>query len=154
MAYLVNTSILVRLANQSDAQFALAAEAMLKLHDRGETLHITPQNLIEFRNVATRPVKNNGLGLSVAAAEANAANFEATLPLLADTPEIFLKWKDIVKSRGTIGKQVHNARLVAACHVHGVRNLLTFNAVHFDSLAKFGGGIAVVTPATVCQQQS
>jgi predicted nucleic acid-binding protein len=154
MAYLVDTSILVRLASQSDVQFAVAAEAVLKLHDRGEALHITPQNLIEFRNVATRPVKNNGLGLSVTAAETNAANFEATLPLLAETAEVFPKWKDIVKSLGTIGKQVHDARLVAVCHVHGVRNLLAFNAVHFASLASFGGGIAVVTPAAVCQDRS
>lgn len=152
MAYLVDTSILVRLANRADLQFDVAAEAMLNLHDLGETLHVTPQNLIEFRNVATRPMQNNGLGLSIAAAETNAAGFEATLPLLPDTPDVFTKWKEIVQTLGTIGKQVHDARLVAVCHVHGVENLLTFNVAHFASLAKYGPGITIADPASVCRR--
>ena len=62
MAYLVDTSILVRLANRADAAYPVADRAVVELHRRGETLHLTPQNLIEFRNVATRPVAVNGLG--------------------------------------------------------------------------------------------
>jgi predicted nucleic acid-binding protein len=152
MAYLVDTSVLVRLANRADLQYGVAAQAMLKLHDLGESLHVTPQNLIEFRNVATRPVKNNGLGLSIVAAEANAANFEDTLPLLPDTPEIFPKWKAIVELLGIIGKQVHDARLVAVCHVHGVKSFLTFNVAHFAALARFGPRLKVVEPADICQR--
>ena len=151
MAYLVDTSILVRLANSADLQFDVAAQAVLELHDLGEILHVTAQNLIEFRNVATRPMKNNGLGLSVVAAEANAANFESTLSLLPETPDIFPKWKAIVESLGIIGKQVHDARLAAVCHVHGVKNLLTFNAAHFVALARFGPGLTVVQPESICE---
>jgi hypothetical protein len=44
---------------------------------------------------------------------------------------------------------VHDARLVAVCHVHGVKNLLTFNVAHFARLAAFGPGVVVVDPATV-----
>ena len=150
MAYLVDTSILVRLANSADSQYAVAAQAVLELHDLGEVLHVTPQNLVEFRNVAARPVTNNGLGLPIVAAETNAANFEATLPLLPEIPEIFPKWKTIVQSLGIIGKQVHDARLVAVCHVHGVKNLLTFNTAHFAALARFAPGLAIVAPADVC----
>ncbi len=152
MAYLVDTSILVRLANSVDVQYGVAAQAMLKLHDLGEILHVAPQSLIEFRNVATRPVRNNGLGLPLVAAEANAANFEATLSLLPETPEIFPKWKAIVESLGIIGKQVHDARLVAVCHVHGVKNLLTFNSAHFAALARFAQGLTVVDPIDVCKR--
>ena len=152
MAYLVDTSILVRLANRADVQHAIAAQTMLELHDLGDVLHVTPQNLIEFRNVATRPVKNNGLGLSLAAADTHAADFEATLPLLIDTPAIFPQWKSIVQSLGIIGKQVHDARLVAVCHVHGVKKLLTFNAAHFSALAKYAPGLTIVDPADICQR--
>ncbi len=70
MAYLIDTSILGRLANVSDAQHAVATHAVLELHRRGEVLHVTPQVMIEFRNVATRPVANNGLGLSTVDTEA------------------------------------------------------------------------------------
>ena len=62
MAHLVDTSILARLANTADALHAMAAQAVLELHQRGEVLHVTAQNLIEFRNLATRPKSVNGLG--------------------------------------------------------------------------------------------
>ena len=110
---------------------------------------MTPQNFVEFRNMATRPKTANGLGLSAAGAEAKAAVFEATFPLLADTPDIYPAWKAIVGGLGIIGKQVHDARLVAVCHVHGASHLLTFNVGHFVRLAGFGPGVVVVDPASV-----
>jgi len=48
-----------------------------------------------------------------------------------------------------VGKQVHDARLVAVCHVHAVTHLLTFNVAHFRRLTAFGPAVAVVDPATV-----
>jgi predicted nucleic acid-binding protein len=94
MAYLLDTSVLVRLANVADAGHPLATWAVGKLHGRGEVLHLTPQVLIEFRNVATRPAAVNGLGLSTANAEFKAAGFEAKFPLLTDTPDIFSGMED------------------------------------------------------------
>jgi predicted nucleic acid-binding protein len=64
MAYLLDTNILARLANAADPNYAVAAHAVLELHRRGEVLHITPQVLIEFRNVATRPKTAERLGPS------------------------------------------------------------------------------------------
>jgi hypothetical protein len=84
VAYLIDTTILGRLANAADAQYAAAARAALELHRRGEILHVTPQVLVEFRNVATRPVAVNGLGLAPVDAETQAAIFEARFPLLAE----------------------------------------------------------------------
>ncbi len=121
----------------------------MELHQRGEVLHITAQNLIEFRNLATRPIGMNGLGLSAVDPEAKAAVFEGTFPLLAETPDIYPAWKALVGALGVIGKQVHDARLVAICQVHAVSHLLTFNVAHFIRMAAFGRGIVVVDPATV-----
>ena len=149
MAFLLDTNVLVRLANAADARHAVAARAVLELHRRGESLHITPQVLVEFRNVATRPAAVNGLGFSTVDAEAEAAGFEATFPLLAETPDIYPAWKAVVGATGVVGKQVHDARLVAVCHVYGVSHLLTFNGAHFTRLAEFGPGVAVVDPASV-----
>lgn len=122
---------------------------MLELHRRGEVVHLTPQVLIEFRNVATRPLSINGLGLSIVKAEAEAAGFEAKFPLLSETPDIYPAWKALVGALGVIGKQVHDARLVAVCHVHKVTHLLTFNVAHFTRMAGFGPGITVVDPGSV-----
>ena len=52
MAFLIDTNVLVRLANSTDAQHPDAARAVLELHRRGEELHITRQNLIEPFNFA------------------------------------------------------------------------------------------------------
>ncbi len=149
MAYLIDTNILARLANAADAQHAVAAQAIVELHRRGDVLHVTPQVLIEFRSMATRPKTQNGLGLSAVEAEALAAGFEAAFPLLADTPDLYAAWKALVGALGVIGKQVHDARVVAVCHVHGVTHLRTLNVSDFVRMAGFGPGIVVVDPASV-----
>jgi hypothetical protein len=129
--------------------FGIASHAVAELHSRGETLQIAPQNFVEFRNVATRPVANNGLGLTPAAAEAKAAILESTFPLLIETPAIYPNWKVLVQAFGVIGKQVHDARLVAIAHVHGVSHVLTFNTKHFVRFAGYGPRISVIDPVTV-----
>jgi predicted nucleic acid-binding protein len=149
MAYLVDTSVLGRLANTADPFYSVALRAVTELHQAGETLHSTPQVLIEFRNAATRPLAVNGLGLEPAAAEEKAALFEAAFPLLPDTPDVYPTWKSLVHAGGVIGKQVHDARIVAVCRVHGVTNLLTFNVAHFTRLANLEPGLTVVDPASI-----
>jgi predicted nucleic acid-binding protein len=149
VAYLIDTSVLGRLANTADVQHPVAAGAIGELHRRGELLYITSQNIVEFRNMATRPLIYNGMGLSAGDAEIKIAGYEAVFPLLHETPDIYPAWKSIVESLGIIGKQVHDARLVAVCHVHGVSHLLTFNVGHFTRFAGFGPGLAIVDPATV-----
>ena len=57
--------------------------------------------------------------------------------------------ESLVSALGVIGKQVHDACLVAVCHVHAVTHLLTFNIFHFVRMAGFGPGLVVVDPATV-----
>ena len=93
MAHLVDTSVLARLANTADPFHAVAAHAVLELHRGGEVLHLTAQNLVEFRNLATRPKAVNGLGLSAVDTGAKAAVFEGTFPLLVETPDIYPAWK-------------------------------------------------------------
>lgn len=137
------------MANQADAFHAMTKAAVAELHRRGETLLITPQNLVEFRNFATRPTGANGLGLAAITADQLLATFEAAFPLLPETPAIYPAWKAIVSSSGVVGKQVHDARLVAVCHAHSVTHLLTFNIGHFGRMASIPPGIVVIDPATV-----
>jgi len=68
---------------------------------------------------------------------------------LDDTPDIYPAWQAHVGALGVVGKQVHDARLVAVCHARGVSHLLTFNVAHFARLAGFGPGVVVVDPASV-----
>jgi predicted nucleic acid-binding protein len=146
MAALVDTSVLGRLANLADVSHVVAQVAVAEMHRRGETLHLTPQNLIEFRNFATRPVSSNGLGLSASAAKTLSDSFEASFPLLVETPAIFPAWQLLVDNLGVVGKQVHDARLVAVCHVYGITQLLTSNVSHFMRFQSVAPGIVVVDP--------
>lgn|SRR5262245_6519220 len=102
MAILVDTSILGRLANRTDAAYPVAAAAVAELHRRGEVLHVAPQSLIEFRNFATRPVSTNGLGLSAATVDGLVATFETTFPILPETADIYPAWKAIVTALGVM----------------------------------------------------
>ena len=149
MAYLIDTSVLGRLANSADVSYPIAIRAVVELHRRGEVLHVTPQNMIEFRNAATRPTAVNGLGLTASEAEAKSSAFEAAFPLLTEIPDIYPAWKALVSAVGVLGKQVYDARLVAVCHVYGISHLLTFNVSHFTRLARIGPGIVVVEPVNV-----
>lgn len=149
MPILVDTSILGRLANTSDAAHGIADAAVTKLHTQGEVLFVTAQNMIEFRNFATRPTSANGLGLSSGDAELKATVYEAVFPLLAELPDIYPTWKALVAAHGVVGKQVHDARLVAVCHVHRIDSILTFNVGHFTRLVGVGPTVTVIDPATV-----
>lgn len=149
MAVLVDTSVLGRLANRADAAHATAQAAIAGLHRRGEVLHVTAQYLIEFRGFAARPVAANGLGLAAPAAAAIAAAFEAAFPLLLETPDVYPAWRALADSLGVIGKQVHDARLIAVCHVHQITHILTFNVAHFLRLAGTPPGVVVIDCASV-----
>jgi predicted nucleic acid-binding protein len=87
--------------------------------------------------------------MTAAEADAHATVFEAVFPLLAETPGIYSAWKAIVNGLAILGKQGHDARLVAVCHAYGVPRLLTFNHTHFARLSAFPPGIVVIDPAGV-----
>ena len=149
MTWLVDTSILARLSNADDLQYPRATDAVEALHDRGETLQTAPQNLLEFRNCATRPVSSNGLGLTAADAQARAEEFEFLFPLAPEVPEIYLTWKSLAQASGVIGKQVYDLRLVAVCQVHRITDILTFNVEHLARFATLVPHVRVSDPDTV-----
>ena len=150
MAILIDTNVLVRLANNADPDQPVVTKAIAALHRRGESLFIAPQNIVEFRAVATRPVLVNGLGRSSAEVKIKIVEYLATFLLLEETPAIFPEWLAIVEGLGVLGKQVHDARLAACCYVHRLGQVLTFNVSHFSRLPAFRPGLAVLDPTTVC----
>ena len=131
MSILVDKYVLLRRVQPSHPSHGVAVESVARLLATGEAVYFTLQNISEFWNVATRPAAHNGLGFSPATALAEVANIEEDLELLPDTPPLYAEWKELVVRHGVVGVKVHDARLVAAMNVHGVRRLLTFNAGDF-----------------------
>jgi predicted nucleic acid-binding protein len=140
---LIDTNTLLRTLQVQHPQYETVARALETLIARGRELHIVPQNLVELWVVATRPLSQNGLGLSTPEAAAELARLKSMFPLLADTPAIYPVWESLVIQYRVSGKPAHDARLVAAMHVHGLTTILTFDRTGFARYA----GIEVLHPA-------
>jgi predicted nucleic acid-binding protein len=135
MRVLVDTNVLLRAVQSNHPLFAQATQAISSLVRRNDSVFFCPQNIIEFWNVATRPIEHNGFGLSPDQVLKEIGGFESSLSLLPDVPEIYATWKQIVKAHKVRGVQVHDARLVAIMTVYSVNALLTFNAADFARFA-------------------
>lgn len=150
MSYLLDTNIVLRWVNVQAPEHVVAVAAVQILRSRGETLFITPQNLVEFWSVATRPVNVNGLGFTPARADADVQTIEQFFPLLPDDSTIHGHRRRLVVVHGVSGRQAHDARLVAVMLAHKVSHLLTLNIGDFARYTE----ITVVHPATVITASS
>jgi predicted nucleic acid-binding protein len=70
------------------------------------------------------------------------ARIEPSVFRLPDSDAVYPEWRRIVTAHGVCGKTTHDARLVAAMVVHGVKHILTFNV---DDFARYTG-IEVLHP--------
>lgn len=145
MRVLIDTNILVRLADPKDRDHRLAAEALDRLDQEGHELRLVPQNLYEFWVVGTRPEAANGLGFSSEQMQRLLEHFAALFPLLKDERGVLDRWQALVIQHAVQGKQAHDARIVAAMLRHGVTHLLTFNGVDFGRYSD----VAILTPEDV-----
>jgi predicted nucleic acid-binding protein len=129
--FLLDTNILLRMADENAPQHLLAGEAVSVLLTRGNEVYITAQNLIEFWAVATRPLDVNGLGWTTQRTATEITQLCNKFPLLEDSPDILTHWLTLVTVHDIKGKKVHDARLVATMQVYSVTSLLTFNTDDF-----------------------
>jgi predicted nucleic acid-binding protein len=130
MAILLDTNILLRLAQPHHPSAPVAARALQALRSNNEMLHITQQNIVEFWAVATRPIAANGLGFSTEQATAEVDTIKRLFVLLPEYP-LQDAWERLVAEYRVSGKNVHDARLVAAMVVHGIDSILTLNGRDF-----------------------
>lgn len=145
MAVLIDSNVLLRSLHPSHPHYALAENSVATLRLRNETLCIAPQTLIEFWAVASRPREDNGLGLPIVRVATELMSLRRLFRLLPSTPEVLEAWQQIVVTQGILGKQTHDAHLVAIMNVHSVQSILTFNVSHF---ARYPN-ITVLNPAQI-----
>jgi predicted nucleic acid-binding protein len=113
-AYLADTNILLRLSQSQDPHYESIRLALHSLRASGARFCFTSQNLAEFWNVCTRPVAQNGYGLTVAETDRRAQLVEASFTLLPDNGEVHVQWRKLIVIHSVSGVQVHDERLVAA----------------------------------------
>jgi predicted nucleic acid-binding protein len=95
---LVDTNTMLRLVNAADSQNDIALLARDALIEGGHVLFTTPQNLIEFWAVCTRPAAANGLGLNLAIAKEFLEAAEESLTRLEDSDRVYTTWRPVGKS--------------------------------------------------------
>ena len=144
MTILLDTNILLRISQPHTAHARIADRALDALRTGNEALHIVSQNLVEFWAVATRPATDNGLGLTVEQAMGQVLALKRLFVLLPEIP-LQGEWERLVTTYRVCGRNSHDARLVAAMMVHGIRSILTFNVQDFTRYA----GITVLDPRLV-----
>ena len=142
---LVDTNILLRVTRRADPHHNVVDAALAHLAQQRTILHYTHQNIAELWNAMTRPLARNGLGLAIAEAERTVVAIEAGMTLLPDNEAVYREWRRIVLQYGISGVQVHDARLAAAMHVHGVSYVLTMNVKDFNRFA----GLTAVHPSSI-----
>ena len=76
---------------------------MRTLRAEGHRLRATPQNCVEFWNVATRPADKNGLGLAPAEADRLLCLVERLFPVLPAVPAVYPQWRQLVVAFGVSG---------------------------------------------------
>jgi predicted nucleic acid-binding protein len=143
MSVLVDTNVLLRIAQVASADHQVAKQAITRLAEAGVPLCIVPQVIYEYWVVATRPVGSNGLGMDTAAAEHSVLALMRDYRIFRDERGVFGRWQALVVRHAVQGKTGHDARLVAAMQRHGLSRILTFNKPDFIRFA----GIEVISPA-------
>ena len=131
MAYLPDTSVILRLNEPGNPLCKIVENCLDKLERDGKELIIVPQVLVEFWVVATRPKSVNGLGLTIEETERELENLQKIFTLLPENERIFDEWKASVTKHKVSGKVAHDARIVAAMTAHKIDNILTLNPNDF-----------------------
>jgi predicted nucleic acid-binding protein len=148
MAFLLDTGILLRFVNTNDRQHSTIQAAIGLLIARGEQLFTATQNVAEYYNVATRPIANNGLGRRPdEVVKSVERDIEPICFVLAENDGVFGEIKRLASKYAVVGKQVHDARLVAMMLTWQIENILTLNDRHFRRFEP--EGITVVTPTSL-----
>ncbi|MCD8487589.1 MAG: PIN domain-containing protein [Desertifilum sp.] len=140
--YLLDTNIILRFTNPSDAQHQLVTETISLLLSRGDECYLTTQVLVELWVVATRPVDVHGLGWSTEQTRTIINQLLERFPLINETPQIFPTWLNWVTEHQVMGKRTHDVRIVAAMLGSGIKHILTLNLTDFTGLP----GIAIALP--------
>src|SRR2546421_10993049 len=124
MSYLIDTNVLVRLAQPKNPDQREARRALRVLRRRPVFLGIIPQSLIEFWAVAPRLASSNGLDLTPNETARQMGKLKALFTLLPDSSDIFSEWEGLVLQHQVLGNRLmtrvsfRDARIQAHTFAH------------------------------------
>jgi predicted nucleic acid-binding protein len=140
-AVLIDTNVLLSATAPLRRLHGAALTVFNDWPNQGRILATSTQVFREYLVVSTRPIEVNGLGLASADALANIAAFRTRVRLLADSELVWNRLRALIETYGCLGKQIHDANLVATALTSGVARLVTANTGDF---VRFSSEIEVI----------
>ena len=147
--YLLDTNIILRFSNPSDAQHKLVTNAVAAILFNGDECYLAPQVLIEMWVVATRPTDVNGLGWSTTYTRNVIEQMMQRFPIAEELPQLFPTWLETVSTHQISGKRTHDARIVALMKTASINHILTLNPSDFSNIPD----ITVVHPKSIIDER-
>lgn len=129
----VDTNVLLSATDRSREHHDVSRRLFLAAKRYGYHPAMSGQILREYLVVATRPVAENGLGLSTTEALHNAELFARAPAVFCDEPEsVSERLQALARTHDLKGKRLHDANVVATMLVHGISRLVTHNLGDFS----------------------
>lgn len=137
----LDTNVLLAASDEGRADFNDAVASLNAWPASGVVLYTSGQILREYLAVATRPVSQNGLGMTQPDAVANVRALRGRLQLLVEDDKVADQLLALLDAVECTGKQVHDASIVATMLAHGVDTIATSN---LDDFARFNGYVSAI----------
>lgn len=137
----LDTNVLLAATDEGRDEHESAVASLNIWPGSGLVLYTSGQIMREYLAVATRPADQNGLGMARAVAIANVRALRTRLHLLVEDEKVADRLLDVLEAVECIGKQVHDANVVATMLVHGIDTVVTINVSDF---ARFEGQVHVI----------
>ncbi len=131
-AVLVDTNVLLSATAPLRSLHGAALAVFNDWPNQGIILAASAQVFREYLVVATRPIEANGLGLGLEDALGNVVAFQGRMRLLQDNEQTWDRLRALIASYRCLGKQIHDANLVATALASGVTRLVTANYGDFS----------------------
>lgn len=139
---ILDTNVLLAATDEGRPEHADAVTALNAWPASGTVLYTSGQLLREYLAVASRPVIDNGLGMTQAAAVANVRALRGQLTVLEEGVKVADRLLSLLDAVNCSGKQTHDANVVATMLVGGIDTVVTLNQSDF---ARFGDHVRVVS---------
>jgi len=130
----IDTNILVYATRPSAPNHSAARVALNRLEAEGAILWISAQVLREYLAVVTR-AQVTAPALPMATAIADVRRFQSIFEVAYPGRGGLDRLLDLLAAGRGVGRQVHDANIVATMLEFGIRRLLTFNAADFHRFA-------------------
>lgn len=130
--FFIDTNVLLAASDQDRPTHADAVGFLESGLSGERRLFASGQVFREYLVVATRPLENNGFGLSPSDALSNLEAFGQCIQLLDESQAAARQLRQLVRRYSIRGKRIHDTNIVATMRENGLSYLKTYNQDDFS----------------------